>query len=76
VVDPAHPGFLGITIKEVDTTLIVLINRDKSPVRAEKWKALAGLAETTNFRSLLNQENIDAAFELPGTEAVVLLAER
>jgi hypothetical protein len=76
VVDPVHPGLLGITIEEGDTTLIVLINRDKSPVRAEKWKALAGLAATTNFRSLLNQEGIDAAFELPGTEAVVLLAER
>jgi len=42
VVDPAHPGFLGITIKNGQEILMVLINRDRASIPEEIWKRLMG----------------------------------
>lgn len=82
VVDPAHPGFLGITIKEGQDILMVLINRDRASIPEEMWKRLmnwqsfvpslqvsgAGIPVT----SLIAGTGLDKNGALPALSAVVV----
>lgn len=71
VTDPAHPGFLGITIHHDTDRLRVLINRDEKPIPATVWKGLIGLSQGP-VQNLLAESPLGPEDALPARGAAVL----
>lgn len=71
-IDPANPGFLGITLQHGTDRLAVLLNRDDKPVAAQTWKPLVGIPVDRPIQNLLSESPLGPENELPGRGAAVL----